>query len=86
VVETAGWQLSSEILEDTTGKKLTYRRLLTGTRLLGREWRRVLAPDAAPIGCISPSRLKKAAVQTTKRKYSGSKAEGLLQKTMDSPA
>ena len=55
VVETAASQMNLTILEDMTGTELTYRRLLTGTRLLARQWRRILASDPAPIGVLMPN-------------------------------
>ena len=55
IVETAAWQLDQKILEEATGQTLTYRRLLTGTRLLSHEWQKVLADNKEPVGLLLPN-------------------------------
>jgi len=55
IVAAAGAQPGKVVLQDSTMKELTYRRLLTGAWLLGREFDRVLPPGARRVGVLLPN-------------------------------
>ncbi|MBM3858215.1 MAG: AMP-binding protein [Verrucomicrobia bacterium] len=53
--EAARRQPEKIILEDTSRKTLSYRRLLIGAELLARQWRRRISPDRERIGVLLPN-------------------------------
>jgi acyl-[acyl-carrier-protein]-phospholipid O-acyltransferase / long-chain-fatty-acid--[acyl-carrier-protein] ligase len=56
VAEMAARRPGMLILEDATRQELTYRRLMTGVRLLAVQWRRRLGPEAGErIGVLLPN-------------------------------
>ena len=55
IVQTAREYPKRIILEDATGQMLTYRQLMTGTRLLAHEWQTILPSGNAPIGVLLPN-------------------------------
>ncbi|MCC6232204.1 MAG: AMP-binding protein [Verrucomicrobiales bacterium] len=55
IVETARLHPSFKVLQDATGQKLSYRRLLVGAELLSRQWSRQLQPEARHVGVLLPN-------------------------------
>ena len=55
IVETGRSTPGFEVLRDTTGQGLTYRRLLVGAELLSHEWKALLEPDAPRVGVLLPN-------------------------------
>jgi acyl-[acyl-carrier-protein]-phospholipid O-acyltransferase/long-chain-fatty-acid--[acyl-carrier-protein] ligase len=55
IAARGGERASQIILEDVTLKKLTYRRVLTGTRLLGAQWRSRMGTAPERVGVLLPN-------------------------------
>ncbi|MBL9139049.1 MAG: AMP-binding protein [Verrucomicrobiales bacterium] len=55
IVETACRRPGFEVLRDTTRQRLTYRRLLVGTRLLAEQWRQLLLAETPRVGVLLPN-------------------------------
>lgn len=55
VVETARRRPGFVVLHDTTKQRLTYRRLMVGTRLLAEQWRRLLHAGTTRVGVLLPN-------------------------------
>src|SRR5205823_7059866 len=52
IAATARRRASRVAVQDATMQELTYRRLLTGARLLGRQWAKLEVPEHGRVGVL----------------------------------
>lgn len=55
LLQAAAQRPGFKVLEDVTGQKLSYRRMVVGAELLEAEWRNCLAPEERRVGVLLPN-------------------------------